>query len=167
MDFTYRHGTKKDLQSLKNLAINSWKQFRSKLTPDNWQKLFDSLNNDNTYTELLEKATCFVCTTNTNKIAGMAFLVPRGNPTNTCDKEWAYIRFVTVDPCFGKQGIGRKLTTLCVDTARNNNERVIALHTSELMKTARHLYESLGFKMLKEIDQRLGKRYWLYKLDLD
>jgi hypothetical protein len=35
------------------------------------------------------------------------------------------------------------------------------------MDTARHIYESVGFKVLKEIDQRLGKRYWLYKLDLN
>jgi len=53
-------------------------------------------------------------------------------------KDWSYIRFVTVDPSFGGQGIGRKLTTLCIDTARQN-ESVIALHTSELMDAARHI----------------------------
>ena len=52
-------------------------------------------------------------------------------------------------------------------TARQNGENIIALHTSEFMDTARHIYESVGFKVLKEIDQRLGKRYWLYKLDLN
>lgn len=34
------------------------------------------------------------------------------------------------------------------------------------MDAARHIYESLGFQVLKEIDQQLGKRYWLYKIDL-
>lgn len=37
----------------------------------------------------------------------------------------------------------------------------------EIMNNARHIYESLGFKIVREIDQRLGKRYWLCKLDLD
>lgn len=167
MDITYRRGIKDDLTNLKDLAINSWGQFRTQLTPENWQKLFDSLSDDETYTELLEKSTCFVSTTDNDKIIGMAFLVPNGNPTDIYDKDWCYIRFVTVDPQFGGQGIGRKLTNLCIDTAKQNNEKVIALHTSELMDTARHIYESIGFKILKEIDQRFGKRYWLYKLDFN
>jgi len=35
-----------------------------------------------------------------------------------------------------------------------------------MMDKARHIYESLGFKILKEIVPRLGKKYWLYTLDL-
>jgi ribosomal protein S18 acetylase RimI-like enzyme len=167
MDIKYRNGTKDDIADLKNLAIKSWGQFRKELTTENWQKLYDSLNNDETYTELLENSTCFVSITDNDKIVGMSFLVPRGNPTEIYDKEWCYIRFVTVDPNFGGQGIGRKLTNLCIDTARQTNEKIIALHTSELMDKARHIYESIGFEILKEIDQRLGKRYWLYKLDLN
>ncbi len=97
----------------------------------------------------------------------MAFLVSNGNPTEIYDKDWSYIHFVTVDPKYSGLGIGRKLTNLCIETARQNRETVIALHTSEFMHTARHIYESMGFKILKEIDQRLGKRYWLYKLELN
>lgn len=167
MSIIYRHGIKNDLPKLKELAVNSWGQFQSKLTTENWKKLYDSLSNDATYTELLGKSTCFTSTTNDGEIVGMAFLVPKGNPTDIYDKDWCYIRFVTVAPNFGGQGIGKKLTALCIDTARQNSENIIALHTSEFMDTARHIYESLGFKVLKEIDQRLGKRYWLYKLDLN
>jgi len=45
-------------------------------------------------------------------------------------------------------------------------EKTIALHTSEFMDAARHIYEGLGFIMVKEIPPRYGKRYWLYRLDL-
>lgn len=55
---------------------------------------------------------------------------------------------------------------MCIDAARKNGEKIVTLHTSEIMDKARHLYEGLGFTILKEIDKRLGKRYWLYKLDL-
>lgn len=96
----------------------------------------------------------------------MAFLIPKGNPSDIYDKDWCSIRFVTVDPDFGGQGIGRKLTTICIDRAIQNGEKIIALHTSELMNNARHIYESLGFKIVREIDPRLGKRYWLYLLQL-
>jgi ribosomal protein S18 acetylase RimI-like enzyme len=167
MNITYRKGTKTDLTGLKKLAVKSWGQFEKNLTTENWGNLSDTLMDDSTYTELLDKSHCIVSTTDKNEIVGMAFLVPKGNPTDIYDKEWCYIRFVTVDPTFGGQGIGKKLTTLCIDIAQQNNEKVIALHTSEIMDKARHIYESLGFKILKEIDQRLGKRYWLYKLDLN
>ncbi|HNA97805.1 MAG TPA: hypothetical protein PK421_11240, partial [Chitinophagaceae bacterium] len=55
---------------------------------------------------------------------------------------------------------------LCIDMALQNNETEMALHTSEMMDAARFIYESIGFKIFREIDSRLGKRYWLYKLDL-
>ena len=166
MDLTYRKGTRNDLNALKKLAVKSWEQFKPNLTNENWEKLYNSLTDERTYTELLEKSHCIVCTTDKDEIIGMAFLVPKGNPTEIYDSEWCYIRFLTVDPDFGGQGIGRKLTTNCIDTAKQHNEKAIALHTSELMDNARRIYESLGFEIVREIDQRLGKRYWLYKLDL-
>jgi ribosomal protein S18 acetylase RimI-like enzyme len=163
MDIAYRQGTINDLSDLKNLALKSWAQFQSKLTNDNWAKLHAGLADDKTYTELLD---CIVCTWDKDKIIGMAFLMPKGNPTDIYDKAWSYIRFVSVDPEFGGQGIGRKLTRICIDRARQNGEKTIALHTSELMNNARRIYESLGFKVARELDSRLGKRYWLYTLDL-
>ena len=166
MDITYRKATYNDLTELKNLAVKTWGQFQPSLTDENWEKLHNSLSDDKTYTELLDKANCIVCTLDQGKIIGMAFLVSNGHPTDIYDKEWSYIRLVSVDPDFGGQGIGRKLTTICIDIARQNGEKTIALHTSELMDKARHIYESLGFKILRKIDQRLGKKYWLYKLEL-
>ena len=165
MDLQYRQGSIDDLGNLKNLAIKSWGQYQGELTGENWIKLYNSITDDKTYTELLNKSNCIVCT-GQDKIIGMAFLVPSGNPTDICDKEWSYIRFVSVDPEFAGKGIGRKLMIMCIERARKNGENIIALHTSELMDKARHLYEALGFTILKEINQRYGKRYWLYKLDL-
>jgi|GEM_PF-99990 len=162
----FRKGSGRDLEKLKELAVTGWLQFQTELTGDNWRKLYDSLNSSSTFSELHEKAICIVGTVDGNDIVGMSFLVPSGNPTDIYDKDWSYIRFVTVDPDFRGQGIGRRLTALCIDAARDNGEKVIALHTSELMHDAMRIYESLGFRREREIGPRLGKRYWLYRLDL-
>lgn len=162
---TFREGNSKDLKHLKFLALKSWSKFKSELTIENWEELYKSLQSDATYLELLANSQCIVCENN-NQIIGMAFLVPKGNPTEIYDTEWSYIRFVSVDPSFSGQGIGKKLTEKCIEIAKKNNEKVIALHTSELMKNAMHIYESLGFEVFKEIPPRLGKRYWLYKLKI-
>lgn len=166
MDLKYRPGTIDDLSELKKLAIKSWGQFQQKLTSDNWTKLYNTLTDHQTYNDLLNLSNCIVCTSDKDKIIGMAFLVPNGNPTDIYDKEWSYIRFLSVDPNFGGRGIGSKLTMMCIETARQNEEKTVALHTSEIMDKARHIYESLGFKILREIGPRLGKKYWLYTLDL-
>ncbi|MDX2173612.1 MAG: hypothetical protein SFY56_10845 [Bacteroidota bacterium] len=34
---------------------------------------------------------------------------------------------------------------MCIAHAKQNNEKTIALHTSEFMDAARHIYEGLGF----------------------
>lgn len=136
------------------------------MTPENWDKLRHTLSDDKTWSTVLSNSDSFIATTHDDRVIGMAFLTPSGHPTEIFDKDWACIRFLTVDPDFGGQGIGRKLTMLCIERARLNNEKAIALHTSEIMNRARHIYESLGFTIFKELDRRLGIRYWLYKLDL-
>jgi ribosomal protein S18 acetylase RimI-like enzyme len=166
MNLIFRNGSINDLEKLKKLSLKSWGQFQSQLTPENWERLYESLSNENTYIELLKNSTCFVCTSSNDEIIGMVFLVPKGNPTEIYEETWCYIRFLTVDPHYGGNGIGRKLTQLCIDMALQNNETEMALHTSEMMDAARFIYESIGFKIFREIDSRLGKRYWLYKLDL-
>ncbi|GAB2793202.1 hypothetical protein GCM10027275_42760 [Rhabdobacter roseus] len=162
----YRQGNINDLSKIKNLALSSWGQFQGELTPENWEKLRKNLANQETYLNLLQKSYCLVCENEIGGIIGMSFLVPRGNPTEIYEESWCYLRFVTVDKKYGGQGIGRKLTEKCIQYAVDHGEQTIALHTSEMMSPARHIYESLGFTILREIEPRLGKKYWLYTLDL-
>jgi ribosomal protein S18 acetylase RimI-like enzyme len=163
---TYRQGNINDLNQLNKLAIKSWQHFEQDLTAENWEKLKKNLLDDNTFITLLELSHCIVCENDKKEIIGMGFLVPHGNPTEIFDEKCCYIRFVSVDPEFSGQGIGRKLTEMCIQFAIDNKEQSIALHTSEMMNSARHIYESLGFKILKELEPRLGKKYWLYTLDI-
>jgi ribosomal protein S18 acetylase RimI-like enzyme len=162
----YRQGNTTDLINLKELATNAWQQFQKELTVENWQTLYSKISNDQTFIDLLATSHCFVCEAEHNEIVGMAFIVPSGNQHDIFEKEWAVIRFVTVNPAFGGQGIGRQLTEMCIELAKKNNEKIIALHTSEMMHSARHIYESYGFRILKEIEPRLGKKYWLYALEI-
>lgn len=167
MNCTFRQGTTDDLNDLKKLALASWSRFQHQLTAENWTLLHNNLSNEHTFTELLSNSYCIICSTEEGRIIGMAFLVPSGNPTEIYDKDWCYIRYVSVDPDFDGQGIGKKLTALCIEKAKQDGEKTIALHTSELMANARHIYESMGFSILREIEQRLGMRYWLYTLQLE
>ena len=161
----YRQGSIHDVNQIKELSIVSYSQYSEILTPENWKSLNKFLNDDKALLDLITKAESFLCTDN-NIIVGMAYLIPSGNPTDIYQENWCYIRMVGVHPNYTGNGIGRKLTMLCIEKAKEMGEKTIALHTSEFMDAARHIYESIGFKILKEIPRRLGKIYWLYTLDL-
>jgi ribosomal protein S18 acetylase RimI-like enzyme len=165
MNIIYREGTNQDKDKLKELGLKSYGQFKNELTEDNWGKMNNFLSNVASYTELLKISKCFVCLDN-EKLVGMAYLVSKGNPTDIFQKEWSYIRMVGVAPEYSGNGIGKRLTQLCIDFANESNENIIALHTSEFMNSARYIYEKIGFKAIKELAPRYGKKYWLYLLDI-
>lgn len=165
MPLTYRMGTLADAEALHALGLRSYGQYRSALTPANWEKFHAFMAAPDTYTQLIRTSTCFVCERDT-EIVGMAFLVPNGRPTDLFDAAWSYIRMVGVDPDFTGNGIAKRLTTMCIDHAHRTGERYIALHTSEFMDAARHIYEGFGFKVVRSLT-RYDKQYWIYLLDLN
>jgi ribosomal protein S18 acetylase RimI-like enzyme len=163
--FIYREASLKDKDQLKNLGIISYGQFSNILGTEHWATLNGFLNDDEKLLELLNISKCYVCVYE-SKIIGMAHIISSGNPWHFFKAEWSYIRMVGVDPKFGGRGIAKKLTAMCIEFAKQKKEKVIALHTSEFMDAARHIYESLGFEKVEELERRYGKRYWLYMLHL-
>ena len=166
MKFKFRDANADDKEQLKELAIISYSQFEKVLTGENWSLLYENLKSENSYSNILAIAKCFVCEIE-NKIIGVAYIVPSGNPTEIFELNWSYIRMVGVNPAYRGKGIGKRLTQNCIDYARQNDEQIIALHTSEFMDSARYLYEKLGFKRIKEIEPIFGMKYWLYQLRFD
>jgi len=161
----FRPATINDIIFLKELALSTWRQFEEPLGADNWNTLCQGLNNVN-YLALVEHAHGIVCIDENETIIGMAFLVPRGNPTDIFPADWCYVRMVTVNTNCNGMGIGRGLMSACIGRAKTLGETVMGLHTSEIMSKARHIYESMGFKVVRELEKRFGKRCWLYRLDL-
>ncbi|XZF14602.1 GNAT family N-acetyltransferase [Chitinophagaceae bacterium MMS25-I14] len=165
MNLLYRIATPKDLPQLKALGIVAYTQYKSLLPADGWKVLEANISKDETYIDLLNQSMCVVCEAD-GTIAGMAYLVPAGNPTEIYPADWCCVRFVAVHPAFSGKGIGKRMMKWCIRRANETGEHTIALHTSELMHAARHIYESMGFEIVKEIAPRFGMRYWLYKMEL-
>ncbi len=163
---SYRIGTIDDVDKLQDLGIISYGQFQNDMTPGNWEAFNNNLQDRQKFIDILNVAKCFVCLDN-DKIVGVAYIIPSGNPTNLFKSEWSYIRMVGVNPQYRGQGIAKALTKMCIDFAKQNKEKIVALHTSEFMNAARHIYEGMGFKVLEEIPPLFGKKYWLYTLDLN
>jgi ribosomal protein S18 acetylase RimI-like enzyme len=161
----YREGSIDEKESLKQLGILSYGQFAKILSGAGWSTMDQFLNDDAMWDQLVNGSKIFVCEDN-GKIIGMAYLVPSGNPTAIYPAAWCYIRMVGVNPDYRGKGIAKRLTQLCIDFAKQSGEKIAGLHTSEKMNDARHIYESLGFIIHKEIEPRYGMKYWLYKLEI-
>lgn len=158
----YRKATENELPQLMNLGLVAYGQYAGQLTSENWNLMHKSLISEKTYKDLFQTGECFCCLTTEGQIAGMAWLIKSGHPTEIYQNNWSYIRFVAVHPKFGGKGIGRELTKQCIHEAIVSGEHTIALHTSEIMNSARHIYESLGFSEIKDVGLRYGIRYYLF-----
>ncbi len=165
-NMVFREGSAREKDSLQQLGIISYNQFSKILSPADWATMDRFLHNEKMWDQLVSRSKIFVCEQG-NRLAGMAYLVPSGNPTRIYPADWSYVRMVGVDPAWRGNGIAKRLTQSCVDYARQSGEKTVGLHTSEKMNDAIHIYESIGFKLYKEIDPIYGMRYFVYKLDLE
>src|SRR5450432_2407138 len=93
----YRVADQNDLYTLEELALASYGRLKKVLTPENWTKMESVLTSDQTFPLLVRTCHSFVCEEN-RRLLGMAFLVPRGNPTKVYSAETSYIRMVGVHP---------------------------------------------------------------------
>jgi len=78
----------------------------------------------------------------------------------------AMIRMLSVAPAHKRRGIGRALSVACIERARADGKRALALHADEIMEASQRLYASLGFRRepsrdFRPDDQTFGLCYVL------
>ncbi|MBI1267338.1 MAG: GNAT family N-acetyltransferase [Cryomorphaceae bacterium] len=155
-----------DLKAISQLGQTEWGKYEAELSVEHWKTMSATISNEVLYQQLLQQAIGFVCE-DAGEIIGMSFLVLSGHPTHIYSEEQSYIRFVTVSEKRKGLKIGQKLTESCIEYAKEQGEKRIALHTSEFMDKARHIYEKLGFVVIRQLEPIYGKKYWLYELNLN
>ena len=67
---------------------------------------------------------------------------------------WAGFRRLAVHPEMRGRGVGRALTTECVEAARRLAAPTVGIHTAPFMTSARSIYDRLGFRRCPEYDLR-------------
>jgi ribosomal protein S18 acetylase RimI-like enzyme len=161
----YRAANPNDIDALRALGLVSYGRLKKDMSPEDWLKLESVLISESTFPVLVSTCFSFVCKED-SRLLGMAFLVPRGNPTKIYSADTSYIRMVGVHPDAEGKGIAQILTRLCIEKAVATEEKTIMLHSAEVMYAARHIYEKSGFKKIRLLDSHYGLQYWLYQLDL-
>jgi GNAT superfamily N-acetyltransferase len=98
--------------------------------------------------------------------AGTQFKGPDGTLVNLI---WPEIRLLAVVPTARGQGIATALVQQCVRRARQSGAAALVLHTTDMMKTAVHIYEQMGFVRVPALDfsPAEGQLVKGYRLDLN
>ncbi len=102
-------------------------------------------------------------------VVGSVTLYPNvANTEQNWPPGWAGVRLLAVHPDARGQGIGRVLMDECLRRARQRRSLAVGLHTSDIMKVARCLYERMGFVRVPEFDFYPGSGWVVvaYRLEL-
>ena len=68
------------------------------------------------------------------------------------EKNASGVRLLGVDPHVRGRGVGRALSKACIELAREQSHGCVVLHTTQPMRAAWALYESLGFRRAPDLD---------------
>jgi len=158
-----RPATSGELVGLARFVVDAYRQFSADLTAENWEAMQRGL----TAAVRAPDPGIPLVALDGGAVAGFVVYFPPGASDKTLfAAEWASVRLLAVDPARRGRGIGGALMEECIARARQDGARVMGLHTSELMATARAMYERMGFEVVRELPRRLGVRYWVFRLHL-
>jgi ribosomal protein S18 acetylase RimI-like enzyme len=158
-----RDATPQDFGAIAALNVEAYREFATHMTSTAWKAMHTNVS---AVAEVAERATFMVACV-TGELAGSVAYCPpgRSNP-DIFLPDWASVLLLAVSPRYRGRGIAQQLVEACIRRARAEEAVTIGLFTSELMTTARRLYETLGFQEDGEIPRRHGLRYWRYRLPL-
>ena len=70
----------------------------------------------------------------------------------TKEQDAAGFRLLAVDPNTRGMGIGKLLTLVCINKAKERKLSQVIIHSTQAMQTAWKMYEGLGFKRSEDLD---------------
>jgi ribosomal protein S18 acetylase RimI-like enzyme len=158
-----RNGLTQELEAIIALTLASYQEYSLFLTPEHWAQMQANISK---IPEMARQGRSIVAESAGNLIGAVLYYPPKTSEIRLFPPEWASLRMLAVLPQYRNRGIGRRLSWECIDRAKQDKAQIIGVHTSELMATARRMYEQLGFKQDIELPRNLGIRYWRYMLPL-
>ncbi len=146
-----------DTDAVNAVALAAFEQFRVQYS--DWPEFAKTIG----VTANLADGGELIVATRDGRIVGAVAYMGAGAPKpEMFDPAWPVIRMLVVDPAERGHGVGRMLTDECIQRARRDGAREIALHTSPIMQAALTLYLRSGFVMVRQCPPIFGVPYRIY-----
>jgi ribosomal protein S18 acetylase RimI-like enzyme len=156
-----REGKPQELDNIEALVKTAYREFQPHFPAERWQAWMDNIRET-----VHSGAGVVVVAEVQGKIQGVVKFYPDAGQARL--GQWprpaSSMRILAVHPESRGQGYGTLLARECVHRAKALNIPHIYLYTGTFMTAARHIYESLGFKLAPEFDRDPGPI--AYRLDL-
>jgi GNAT superfamily N-acetyltransferase len=136
-----------DKGAIQDVTLEAYQEYSAYVSPRQWQEyranILETLDDVETEMQLVAEID--------GAIVGSVFILPAGLLTENPAKgenqpEFPEVRLLAVKPAYRERGIGKALMEACILQARQAGERALTLHTTDLMQTAKQMYERMGFQ---------------------
>jgi GNAT superfamily N-acetyltransferase len=146
-----------DAAQVNELALAAFDQFR--LRYSDWPAMASAIGRMSVLADTGE----IIVAERDERIIGAIAYIAAGRPKAAYfDQSWPIIRMLVVDPASRGTGVGGALTEECINRARRDGSRVIALHTSPIMAVALPMYLRMGFRLVQDAPPIYGVPYAVY-----
>lgn len=145
-----REAREEDLDATARMMVEAYSQYAEHVPAHMWQDYADEIGD---VRSRLASSTLIVAESGGEIVAAVTYYSDtalsdqKGHPAG-----YAGIRLLAVSNAARGRGLGRLLTDECIARAKAAGNPAIALHTSDLMKVARDMYERMGFERTPEAD---------------
>ena len=147
-----------DSSKINELAVLSFSQFKQHY--DDWPALSNALRK---FSELATTSEIIIAVNAQNEISGAVAYVPaHAKKADFFPLDTPIIRMLVVNPNCRGQGIGKALSLECLERAKRDDCKTIALHTSSIMDVALPMYLGMGFTKLCAAPDIFGVKYNVY-----
>jgi len=139
-----------ELDEVSLLLKDAYLQYENFIPPERWKHYLADIVD---VRSRLGKSDLIVAELD-HRLAGCVTLYLDGSQSfpEAWPKGWAVVRLLAVHPECRGQGIGHALMDECIRRCRQVKITAIGLHTTEVMDTARRMYEKMGFNRFPKSD---------------
>lgn len=131
----------------------AYEEYKQLMPPKGWEMYLRNIVETVEGTDLER---CIVATRG-RQVVGSVYLFPadaQAYEAGTGAESYPEVRLLAVPPAERGMGIGRALMEECKLRARKMGASWLGLHTTEVMQSARRMYERMGFVRVPESDFR-------------
>ncbi len=139
-----------ELDEVSSLLKDAYLQYKSSIPPERWENYLEDIID---VRSRLEESELIVAEMDNRMVGCITLYLDAGRSMpGAWPPGYAVIRLLAVHPEYRGRCIGHALMDECILRCRRAKVKAIGLHTTELMKVAREMYERMGFVRFPESD---------------